>query len=268
MALRRFSAFLACFIFFLVIAGGMVTSTGSALAVPDWPLSFGQVFPRMEGGVFYEHGHRMIAATAGMLTIVLAIWLFRTAKDSFLKKAGWIALGLVCVQGVLGGVTVLLKLPALTSVSHACLGQIYFSWMSCIAATLWSDRTQAPYADATKLRRLALLTTGLAFFQLMFGAIYRHTGMLLEVHMAGAVLVFIHVLLLARRLRRTLASDLWFARLGSILMGLVFIQVGLGLYTWQRPTIPNATAHVAVGALILMGSAVTSLQTFRRVRPA
>ena len=79
--------------FCLVIAGGLVTSTGSALAVPDWPLSFGQVFPPMVGGVFYEHGHRMVATTIGLFTIILAFWLWRQAEEPLLKKAGWIALG-------------------------------------------------------------------------------------------------------------------------------------------------------------------------------
>src|SRR5688572_28479035 len=192
MALRAFTAFLAAFTFFLVIAGGMVTSTGSGLAVPDWPLSFGQFFPKMEGGVYYEHGHRMVAATAGFLTIVLAIWLSRTAQESFLKKAGWIAVGLVIVQGVLGGVTVLLKLPTFTSVSHACLGQIYFSWICCIMAMVWSERRLNRDDDALKVRRLALMTTGFIFFQLLFGAIYRHTGMMLHMHFLGAALVLIH----------------------------------------------------------------------------
>lgn len=268
MSLKAYTAVLAAFTFFLVIAGGMVTSTGSALAVPDWPLSFGQVFPKMEGGVFYEHGHRMIAAAAGLLTVILAVWLHRQAQDPFLKKAGWIAVGLVCVQGVLGGVTVLLKLPTVTSVGHACLGQIFFSWIVCLAAVVWSDTVVTRYPEARQLRRLAILTTAFALFQLLFGAIYRHTGMLLHVHFFGAAMVLIHVFLLAKRLRKTLPRDAWFPRLGSVLMGLVFVQIGLGLYSWQRPTIPNATAHVAVGALLLACSAVTTLRSFRAVSAA
>ncbi len=267
MSLRAYSLFLAVCTFFLVIAGGMVTSTGSALAVPDWPLSFGQVFPKMEGGVLYEHGHRMIAATVGFLTLVLAAWLYQRAKDPFLKIAGGIAVFLVCVQGVLGGVTVLLKLPAVTSVSHACLGQLFFSWICCIAATICAPHVEIPYKESGRLRRLALMTTAFVFLQLMFGAIYRHTGTMLHAHFAGAVLVFIHVLLLAKRLRKTLTQDLWFARLGSIMMGLVFVQIGLGIFTWQRPSIPNATTHVAVGALILASTAVVTLFSFRRIKP-
>ncbi len=250
--------------FFLVIAGGMVTSTGSALAVPDWPLSFGQFFPKMEGGVFYEHGHRMIAATIGFLTIILALWLWRQAKEPLLRKAGWVALALVCAQGILGGVTVLLKLPALTSVGHACLGQIFFSWMCCIGAMAWSEPISKTYENISKLRRLALMTTGFVIFQLVFGAIYRHTGLLLHVHFLGAALVFIHVILLFKRVRTSVSEDLWISRPAALLVALVLAQVGLGIYTWQRPSIHNATAHVALGALILATVSVISLESFRR----
>jgi cytochrome c oxidase assembly protein subunit 15 len=266
MALRAYTAMMAAATFVLVIAGGMVTSTGSALAVPDWPLSFGQVFPKMEGGVFYEHGHRLIAAAVGFLTIILAVWLWRQAEEPLLKTAGWVALGLVCIQGVLGGVTVLLKLPAVTSVGHACVGQIFFSWILCITVMVWSEKSATVYPAASKLRRLALLTTGFVLFQLLFGAIYRHTGMMLHVHFLGAVLVLIHVLLLFNRIRQTAAGDVWLAGPAKLLAGLVFLQIALGVYAWQRPDIPNATAHVAVGALILAISSVISLESFRRVQ--
>src|SRR5262249_24242389 len=102
--LRTYTLFMVVATFCLVIAGGLVTSTGSALAVPDWPLSFGQFFPKMEGGVLYEHGHRLVAASVGLLTIILAVWLWLQTQEPPLKKAGWVALGLVCAQGILGGV--------------------------------------------------------------------------------------------------------------------------------------------------------------------
>jgi len=266
MSLRAYTAFIVAATFFLVIAGGLVTSTGSALAVPDWPLSFGQLFPKMEGGVFYEHGHRMIAATVGLLTIILAVWLQRCAQEPLLKKAGWVALALVCAQGLLGGITVLLKLPAVASVGHACLGQIFFSWMCCIGAMAWSERASVVIAQAAKLRRLSLMTTGFVFFQLLFGAIYRHTGTMLHVHFVGAVLVFVHILLIFRSVRQYVAFDVWFTRPATIMAGLLFLQIGLGVYTWQRPGIANATAHVAIGALLLALMSVISLQSFRRVQ--
>ena len=73
----------------LITAGGLVTSTGSALAVPDWPLSFGQVFPRMEGGVLFEHGHRLIATSVGILTVILAVWTQRAEPRARVRQLGW-----------------------------------------------------------------------------------------------------------------------------------------------------------------------------------
>lgn len=268
-----------------MLVGGLVTSTGSALAVPDWPLSFGQFFPPMVGGVFYEHGHRLIAAAVGFLTIVLAVWLWKASADPFLIKAGWIAVGLVITQGVLGGATVLLRLPAVTSIAHACLGQMFFAWMCCVAAALfWPSFPQAvggnlsskgvvdspPAAagnDVKRLRRLALMTTGFIFLQLLFGAIYRHTGRMLPVHFLGAALVLVHGALLYRRILESLPRDVWLTRLASLLVGLIFLQIGLGLYAWQSPRIFSATAHVGVGALVLASSAVITLQFYRRFAP-
>jgi len=280
LGLRYYATFMVVVTFVLVIAGALVTSTGSALAVPDWPLSFGQVFPPMVGGVLYEHGHRLVATSVGLLTIVLAFWLWREAREPLLKKAGWIALAMVCAQGVLGGVTVILKLPAVTSIGHACLGQIFFSWMCCIAAMAWSSAVipagckpgsimvdPPPVTagdDIRRLRRLALMTTGFVFLQLVFGAIYRHIGILLHLHFLGAALVLIHGILLYKRVKKTAAADAWFLRPAAGLLGLIVVQIGLGLCTWQYPTVLDATAHVATGALILATSAVITMMSFRR----
>ena len=78
--LRRLHGVLARF--FLLIAGALVTSNDAGLSVPDWPLSYGSLLPPMVGGIFYEHGHRMIAAFVGMLSIVLAVWLWRVESRS------------------------------------------------------------------------------------------------------------------------------------------------------------------------------------------
>src|ERR1700752_3837415 len=87
--LARFTTFVAVSTLFLIFAGAMVTSTGSGLAVPDWPLSYGKLMPPMVGGVFYEHGHRMVAATVGLLTVIQAIWLQRKARARLLRILGW-----------------------------------------------------------------------------------------------------------------------------------------------------------------------------------
>jgi hypothetical protein len=116
-----------------------------------------------------------------------------------------------------------------------------------------------------KMRRLALLTTGFVLLQLLFGAIYRHTGLMLHAHFLGAALVFIHGILLFKRVAASGLEDVWFSRPALLLMGLIVAQLGLGLWTWRHPAVFDATTHVAVGALILAVSVVLSLQSFRRL---
>src|SRR5437660_1564861 len=109
MTLHRYATITAVCAFLLLIAGGMVTSTGSALAVPDWPLAFGQYFPRMTGGVLFEHGHRMIAGIVGIMTLALTAWVLLTEKRRWIR---WIAVGAgsgILAQALLGGITVLYR---------------------------------------------------------------------------------------------------------------------------------------------------------------
>ncbi len=101
-----------------------MTSTGSGLAVPDWPTTYGWsmfTFPldKMVGGIRYEHGHRLIASSVGMLTIVLTVWLWFVERRRWLRRLGVAALAAVCAQGLLGGLTVLFFLPAPISIAHA-----------------------------------------------------------------------------------------------------------------------------------------------------
>src|SRR5438309_10929572 len=123
--LRRYAKFVAASTLFLIFAGAMVTSTGSGLAVPDWPLSYGMLMPPMIGGIFYEHGHRMVAATVGLLTVIQAIWLQRRERKRFVRILGWCAVGAVIAQGLLGGLTVIFLLPHAISVAHAGLAEIF-----------------------------------------------------------------------------------------------------------------------------------------------
>ena len=102
---------LACATLLLIAAGGMVTSTNSGLSVPDWPTTYGQPMfsvplSKMVGGIFYEHGHRLIASTVGMLTIGLVLFQWRAEPRRWVRRLGWIALAAVILQGVLGGLTV------------------------------------------------------------------------------------------------------------------------------------------------------------------
>src|SRR6266704_6334687 len=129
---HRYAVVCACATAVLLVAGGLVTSTGSGLAVPDWPLSFGQVFPPMAGGVLFEHGHRLAATAVGCLTVVLALWTVVGDARPSVRALGLLALLAVVLQGLLGGITVLYKLPLAVSVTHACLAQTFF----CLTVTL------------------------------------------------------------------------------------------------------------------------------------
>ncbi len=179
-ALHRFAIFTAVCTFCLVIAGGLVTSTQSGLAVPDWPLSYGQLMPPMVGGIFYEHLHRMVATFVGVLTIILAVWVWRKEDRGWMRILGFVALALVIMQGLLGGLTVLLLLPTAVSVSHATLAQTFFALVSAIAlfTSPWWLEKQPQLSEGAKNSSvvwLPILTTLAVFIQLILGALMRHT---------------------------------------------------------------------------------------------
>src|SRR5882762_5057729 len=130
--LHRFTLLVTGATFFLLIAGALVTSNDAGLATPDWPLSNGQVFPKMVGNLFWEHGHRLIATTVGLLTIALNVYLYKREPRRWVRRLGLVALGTVIAQGLLGGLTVKLMLPLAVSAAHATLAQLFF----CIMVSL------------------------------------------------------------------------------------------------------------------------------------
>lgn len=165
--------------FLLIIAGGLVTSTDSGLAVPDWPLSYGQLMPPMVGGIFYEHGHRMVATFVGLLTVILAFWLWRAEQRKWVRMLGPIALLAVIAQGILGGITVLYLLPTWVSTTHATLAQSFFCLTILLALFTSHSWKSAQTFDAPvggRTRRLALAASALVLVQLVLGALMRHTG--------------------------------------------------------------------------------------------
>ncbi len=178
-AVHRFAVFTAVSTFFLIIAGGLVTSTDSGLAVPDWPLSYGQLMPPMVGGIFYEHGHRMIATFVGFLTTILAFWLWKKDDRQWVKTLGLMALLAVITQGILGGITVLLLLPTWVSVSHATLAQSFFCLtivLAIVTSGAWKSVRAVETSNGTKTHKLALATAAAVLLQLILGALMRHTG--------------------------------------------------------------------------------------------
>src|SRR2546426_8092793 len=119
--IHRLAAATATATFVLLFVGGLVTSTGSGLAVPDWPLSFGQVLPPMVGGVLFEHGHRLVAALVGCLTLVLALWIAIGQPRPLVRPARLLALFAGVLPGLPGGLTRLYKLPVAVSATPAIL---------------------------------------------------------------------------------------------------------------------------------------------------
>src|SRR5436190_15658110 len=136
--LHKFAKLVAASTVLLVLAGSLVTSTDSGLSVPDWPTTYGWnmiAFPpsKWVGGSFCEHGHRLIASTVGLLTIILASWLWLADPRRWMKRLGVAALSAVILQGLLGGLTVIFLLPAAVSTAHAGLAEIFFCMTVAIA---------------------------------------------------------------------------------------------------------------------------------------
>jgi cytochrome c oxidase assembly protein subunit 15 len=178
--LHRFAWFTSVATLFLICSGGMVTSKGVGLAVPDWPTTFGYnmfLFPVSQwvGGIFFEHTHRLIASTVGFLTIILAIWIWRVDPRRWMRNLGWAALGAVVLQGVLGGLRVTMLKDEI-GIFHACLAQAFFGVLVIIALVTsrsWTARFAILRAPE-RSRVVALTTTALIYVQLALGATIRH----------------------------------------------------------------------------------------------
>ena len=131
----------------LLFVGAMVTSTNSGLSVPDWPTTFGQnmyAYPlrEMKGGIFYEHGHRLFASAVGLLTVACAAaaWFWDTRR--WIKGLAGAAVIVVCLQGLLGGLTVRYRLPIAVSSSHAGLAATFFCasiWLGWATSRAWQS---------------------------------------------------------------------------------------------------------------------------------
>ena len=282
--LHRIARLTAAATFLLIVIGGIVTSTDSGLAVPDWPTTFGYnmfLYPlsEMVGGILYEHSHRLMGSVVGILVIALLVLILARDSRKWLKWLGLAALIAVIVQGVLGGLRVT-QINRNFAIVHACLAQAFFALLCGIAwfasRDWWQDKRIVSTEIGQKLRRLSLITTGLIYVQLIFGAILRHTGSRLDAHLLFAFLVALHIFLLARRL---LAMDGQASGIGQsmplLLFGLLAVQLMLGTGAFFAKltafgetfaaalTVTITTAHVAIGALMLVSSFVLTLKIYR-----
>ncbi len=277
--LHRYAVTLAVCTLFLVVAGASVTSKEAGLSVPDWPLSYGQVMPEMTGGVFFEHGHRMVATAVGFMTIILAIWLARVETRSWMKKLGFAALGAVIFQGLLGGLTVKLLLPPAVSVSHACLAQLFFS--TTVAIALFTSKNWLEGAEIVEdhgwpsLRSLAVMTPAMVLIQIALGAAFRHRAIGVLPHVLFSMVVTLVVLFTATFVMHQFPDHRALSASAKALLGVTFLQVILGVAAYytrlqaaEQPLamVLTTVAHVATGGLTLASSIVLSIQILRNVR--
>ena len=286
-ALHRFTKILAALTFLLIAAGALVTSNDAGLAVPDWPTSFGSLWrmPHMVGGVKFEHGHRMLAELVGLLTIVLAIWTWRADSRRWMKWLGVTALGTVIAQGLLGGLTVLFFLPWWISSAHATLAQSFFCIvvsMALFTSRHWAESEPSAFVDQTSpsLRTLSVLCVLSILVQLMLGAAFRHSGIKLLPHLISAVVVTVLILGTASRVLTNHSMPTSVRRPASALLGLLLVQLCLGVAAYftrvrwgadavqpQLAMVVSTVAHVIVGALLLATSVVFALEVRRNIVP-
>jgi cytochrome c oxidase assembly protein subunit 15 len=291
-ALHRFAILLVGATLVLIFVGGLVTTTGSGLAVPDWPLSFGVLFPRMVGGVLYEHGHRMVATAVGFLTLVLALVAHLVHARQVVRRLSLLAIVVVIAQGVLGGITVLWLLPIEISVAHACLAQAFLCLTVAIAMLTGPSWNAHPRSEDTGLRLLTLATVATVYVQLILGAVMRHSGAGLAIpdfplafgrlippfdlpgvtvhylHRLGAVAVTIMVAASYAAIRARHGHEAALTRPARLAVALVVVQVTLGALTiWTEKAIVITTAHVACGAALLATTFGLALRTWNVTAP-
>ena len=305
----------------LIFIGGLVTSHGAGLAVPDWPNTYGYnmfLFPpsKWVGNIFYEHGHRLFASFVGLLTTILAIWMWKKETRRWARWLGLIAFGTVLFQGILGGLRVVL-LKQHIGIFHACLAQSFFCLVIALAfvtSRWWRTAAQKLDSRAAILRTACLITTIVVFCQLALGATMRHTNSGLAIpdfplaygqwvpptdaatiekiniernvrmhldpitsgqiwihfaHRMGAIVVTVAILGLAAIVFARFRDQWGMIGLAAAMIALLVLQVFLGAWTiLSQKAADVATAHVAVGALILAGCFSMTLLAHKLFAPA
>ena len=290
-ALAAFAAVGAVWVFVLVTLGAFTTSIGAGMVFPDWPLSNGSINPEgwlSDVSKFAEHSHRLTGMIMGFITIGIAVWLWRREERRWLRHLGLWALGIVILQGVIGGQRVTLNaidvpgfhmsLGEMLRIPHGILAQVYVCMLFAIAVALsrtWIERT-LPLGPL--VRQAGIICCVLLFVQLAVAATMRHNHAGLAIytfprstleghwlpqqwnfgvsihfaHRVMAVVLAIALTVLAWAVRRDRASTLGMKAGASALISLLVLQILLGaLIIQSRRSAETTTGHVVVGALTL-----------------
>ena len=293
--IHRLAVFLAGYVVLLITAGGLVKSLEAGLSVPDWPLSYGMLNPprwwEIET-VRAEHGHRLLAGVALVLTLVLTVWIARREERSWVRRLAYLALVAVLAQAALGGITVLFFLPTAISVSHAALAQLFLVLivtLALVTSRFWlSQRSSRAGAEVPAVVGLATASTCMIYLQILVGAIMRHKGAGLAIpdfplvfgglippkldfaigihytHRIGALLVATLIFWTLGRTLRMARNEPAVSRPAWLMAILVLVQGTLGgLVVWTAKAVLPNTLHVGTGALLLATSVVLTLTSRR-----
>jgi len=290
-ALHRFAMVAAGATFCLIFVGGLVTSTGSALAVPDWPLAFGKLIPAWQGGIRFEFTHRVVAGFVIVLTLGLLIWVLLVERRRWVRNTALAAFGLIVVQAVLGGITVLFELPLAIAVAHAATAQAFFCVMVAIAIFTnprWEQTTPVDErARRPPLAALGAITTATIYAQILVGALMRHLGAGLAIpdfplafgqlvppywnefivvnfaHRVGALVASAMIIWTVARVLRSPREFPELRRPALALILLLILQVSLGALTiWSQRAVLPTTSHVAIGAAVLATSLTLTIRAW------
>src|ERR1700674_954491 len=229
---HKFALFVVAWAVFLLCAGALVTSEDAALAVPDWPLSYGRITPPMVGGIAYEHSHRVIAAILALFIVILSIVRWGKAEPPAVRWVGVAAVGGVILQGILGGLTVLKLLHYWLPVMHACLAQIMFATLVSIAVVTshwWmADRPQYEDKASPAIHTVVILNAAAIFLQIALGAAFRHKYSPATPHVVWAMGVLLVASWTAVQLRKRFSNSPAISRIRALLHGIVGGQLLLG----------------------------------------
>lgn len=284
--LHYFAVFLSFLIVMLLVAGALVTSNEAGDSVPDWPLSFGRWLIHSDNfvaNVRYEYSHRFIAGVVGFTIFILALCMWFYEPRRWVKKLAGLAFFGVVAQAAVGGLRVLL--PAYKpeiAVPHALIAQSFFAVV--VALAVFTSRGWFVERDVRKddggarVRSLTVATIGAVLLQLVLGAGFRHGAWGILPHVIGAIVVAgLMIWTAAAVLIRH--DDRWLRRPAWSVLGLIFLQVGLGIATYfaraaskndpqpLEPMISLTAAHVVVGALTLAAMVVLTLRCYKALAP-